>query len=148
MKKGLVFLLAVLVLLSGCTREETSIDIMSLGEKILETVPFRDELTKVDDNTAKMLYNSEDFVKACVYISSGATAEEVALFEFRDSADARQGLELAKQRISHQRDGFADYVPEEVERLDNAYTAQLGRYVIVCVSALENVETVIGDLLE
>ncbi|MGI6013467.1 MAG: DUF4358 domain-containing protein [Oscillospiraceae bacterium] len=132
--KVLVALFAAMLVLSSCSSQSKTIDAEKLSEDLLNNVTFQDELTLADDNTAKKLYNVEDFVNAYVYISSGATAEEIAVFEFKDEDSAKQALDNANTRISEQKDSFASYIPEEVKKLDNAVVKQTGCYLIVCVS--------------
>lgn len=132
--KVLVALFAAMLVLSSCSSQSKTIDAEKLSEDLLNNVTFQDELTLADDNTAKKLYNVEDFVNAYVYISSGATAEEIAVFEFKDEDNAKQALDNANTRISEQKDSFASYIPEEVKKLDNAVVKQTGCYLIVCVS--------------
>lgn len=90
-------------------------------------------LTLADEDMAGMLYGIDAAVQSSVYISSGATAEEIAVFEFETEEDCKEAVSLAEQRIEDQKEAFASYVPKEVKRLDGAVVKQYGRFLAVCV---------------
>jgi hypothetical protein len=69
-----------------------------------------------------------------MYMSSGSTAEEVAVFEAPDSSTAELMKEHVEEYLADQRDSFEKYIPEEAERIDNAVVQQNGNYVVLCVS--------------
>lgn len=104
-----------------------------IGKKLAEDLAFEDELTLADEDMAGMLYGIDAAVQSSVYISSGATAEEIAVFEFETEEDCKEAVSLAEQRIEDQKEAFASYVPKEVKRLDGAVVKQYGRFLAVCV---------------
>lgn len=147
--KKIITLMLCLVMaaaLIGCSSKEEAkeIDIDALASELLEKVEFDDDLNEIDDILVKRLYNIESYVKASVYVSSGATAEEIAVFEFESEAAAAEGLEKAQARVEQQREDYESYIPEEVQRLDNAVVKQSGRYVIVCVSSGDEAKNIIA----
>ena len=91
-------------------------------------------MNQADAATVEKLYGVSNAKEAVVYISSGATAEEIALFSFETQEEAKQAEELAEARIREQRESFESYVPEEVKKLDNAVILQSGNEVAVCVA--------------
>ncbi len=147
-KRLIAFILCLVSIaaLMGCSAKEetTEIDIDTLVSELLEKVEFEDELNEIDDTLVKRLYNIESYVKAAVYVSSGATAEEIAVFEFDSEAAAANGLEMAQARIERQKADYEAYIPQEVQRLDNAVVKQSGRYVIVCVSSGDEAKNIIA----
>ena len=135
-KRMLSFLLALDLLfgLAGCGATGGSLDIQALAEDLLKNGEFSDELWKIDDSMVKKLYNVDDYTQALVYVGSGATAEELALFAFPSEDAAAQGLQKAKDRLESQIADYRTYLPQEVPNLQNAVAEQWGKYVIVCVS--------------
>ena len=145
-KKGITagLILAFCAVLSACggqngqagagkqTESQTGkqADAGEIGKKLAEALAFEDELTLADEDMAGMLYTA---VQSSVYISSGATAEEIAVFEFETEEDCKEAVSLAEQRIEDQKEAFASYVPKEVKRLDGAVVKQYGRFLAVCV---------------
>lgn len=146
MKKIRLFslMLVFILLLSGCTSKQEPINAKDLSDELVENVVFSDELTLADDKTAKTLYDISDTVSSYVYISSGATAEEIAVFEFKDESDAKQAVEKAEARINAQKDSFESYIPEEIKKLDNAIIKQSSCYLVVCISDGDEAEKIIS----
>lgn len=143
-------LIAVLcaALLCGCGAGSAEIDPEALAQELAEKVPFEDQLSLAPEAAAEKLYAIVDAERAFIYTGSGATAEEIAVFEFADEAGAKDGLALARQRIERQTEDYASYIPEELPRLENAVLRQSGRYLAVCVSAGAEAEEIIEAWLE
>lgn len=134
-KNRFIFVIPVIaLLLSGCGSSEMTADVDALADDVMKNVTFRDELTRVDGAMAEKLYDMDGVSRSCVMVGSGATAEELAVFEFVDEDSARAAVAVAEARIASQRASFADYMPEEALRLDSAVIKQSGRCLIVCVS--------------
>lgn len=137
MKKRMLSLLLALALLlglAGCGTTGGSLDIQALAEDLLKNGEFSDELWKIDDSIVQKLYNVSDYTQALVYVGSGATAEELALFAFPSEDAAAQGLQKAKDRLESQIADYRTYLPQEVPKLQNAVVKQWGNFVIVCIS--------------
>lgn len=135
-RRMLSFLLALALLfgLAGCGATGGSLDIQALAEDLLKNGEFSDELWKIDDSMVQKLYNVSDYTQALVYVGSGATAEELALFAFPSEDAAAQGLQKAQARLESQIADYRTYLPQEVPKLQNAVVKQWGNFVIVCVS--------------
>ncbi len=135
MKKVMLTVLAAAVLLCSCGEQTKEVDIDALAQQIVEGVSFDDALAEIDDSMISMLYNIEGYTDAVLYKGSGATAEEVAIFQMGSSDDAKTALEQAQAHIQSQIDSYESYIPEEVSRLEDAVVRQDGSYVSVVVSA-------------
>ena len=68
------------------------------------------------------------------YISSGATAEEIAVFEAADKAAADRLYKAAQERVENQKTAFEDYVPAEMTKLGNPVLVKKGSFVVLCVA--------------
>lgn len=147
MKKVGLYILVALFILTACGKKNTSIDITKLSEDLLAHVPFIDELTQVDEKTVEHLYSIDNAVSEAVYIGSGATAEEIAIFQFASEEDADHALLSVQQRILDQKEAFESYIPMEVKRLDNAVLEKQGCYIILCVSDGTEAEKIIHNYL-
>lgn len=69
-----------------------------------------------------------------MYMGSGSTAEEVAVFTAPDEETARTTEENVQSFLDDQSDSFEKYIPEETKRISNAVLEQKGKYVVLCVS--------------
>lgn len=150
-KKVIPFIFILTLMISGCSgqADKIQIDTKAMVDDLLEKVEFDDELNAVDDETTiKTLYNIDNAVESYVYISSGATAEEIAVFKFENKKAAEEGQKKALERIFAQKENFATYIPEEVKKLDNAAVKQAGNYVVICVSDSDEAEKIITEYMK
>ena len=140
MEKRLIPILAFLLLLAvlaGCGAEKTvQFDPQEAADALLASDAYEDILSPIQPKIAAMLYgvDAESIESCSVYCSTGATAEEIAVFRCRDEASADALKQAAKQRIQDQKDAYVSYAPQEVPKLENALLRTAGVYV-VCVVA-------------
>lgn len=130
----LIVLLISIVILFNNKEKEITIDINKLTEDIMENIKFEDELNKVDKSVVANLYDINNAISQEVYMSSGATAEEIALFEFANKEEGKKGLEKANKRIEEQKQNFKDYMPKEIKKLEDAIVISKNNYLIVCIT--------------
>ena len=147
MKRMIALLLAMGMLLFSCKDQENKeIDVASAAEGIVSALSWDDELSLVDDQVASSLYEIPDGLEdVALYLSSGATAEEVAVFAFSTEDGAKSMEQNLQKRIDSQIAGFSDYVPDEVPRLENAVIYRDGRYLAFCVSGDDDALTEIEN---
>ena len=122
----------------GCSRaaEDITLNVEECAVILREKIAFQDTLAAIDDEMIAAIYRiaPEDVVEQQVYVSTGATAEEIAVFEAAD-AEAAQRIETAVwQRVADQKTSFADYLPAELPKLEDPFIFVKGRYVVFCVS--------------
>ena len=74
----------------GSQNEDIQVDINALAEELNTGITYQDPLAKLDDDMVGMLYSVDGLVDATVvYMGSGATAEEIAVFDCVDAATAK-----------------------------------------------------------
>lgn len=132
----LAVILMLSVFLAGCggEKEPVTIDTDAAAKAILDGVRFEDTLAQLDDEAVKYLYGFDDTVKGTVYVGSGATAEEIAVFEAA-SEEAGETLKAdVEQHVADQIESYRNYVPAEVDRLEKAIIIREGKYVLLCVT--------------
>ena len=139
--------LLLVLMVSACGEKNKTVDVDQLADELLEQVDFEDELTELDDSMVAALYGIEDAEEQRVYLSSGATAEEVAVFRFATEEAAQAGMGTLNQRLESRKADFANYMPDEAARLENAVLEQSGCYVALCVSAGDEARQIIGNYL-
>lgn len=124
-----------IVLFTGCKKTDSNkvIDAKGLSDKLLNEITYEDELAEVDYD---VVYNMDDIKvsKSIVYIGSGATAEEIAVIECESIEDAKKAYTALNDRVEEQKVSFKDYVPKELEKLDEAVVVQKGNSVILSIS--------------
>ena len=141
------FLLCTLLLTGGCGASGAgeqgageapfTLDINIAGERIRQELTYRDNLEELAPVVVYTLLgiDENDVADQKNYFSSGATAEEIIVFQAVDG-EALQALRKAVEaRIADQKDIYASYAPEEVVYLQNAILEEKGAYLIYCVPA-------------
>lgn len=137
MKKLAVVILSLCaVMLSGCSKKEITVDPTELANSLLEQVKFVDSMTKLDKEAVAKLYGikGELLESQAVYISTGATAEEIAILKATDEKNADTLYQALETRIEDQKTAFEDYVPAEMKKLEDPILIKKGNYVICCIS--------------
>ncbi len=106
---------------------------------IADKVPFDDTMTKVGAEQAKAvygIYEEDGYTGDCaLYISTMATPEEVAVFTADDTLTLDDLYKKIEDRLSLQKESYADYAPQEVPKLESAVIKIVGDKIIVVVSA-------------
>ena len=141
MKRVFPLILAIMLiglLAVGCgNKQEISIDTQALAEALLTGDGIFDEpLNAVDEDSIRLLVGEgltgEEIL---AYLSSGATAEELLIVTSTGEEEAGECLELLRSHLEDRTLMYSNYLPEEAYKLENAYLAAHGRYVILCVAA-------------
>lgn len=147
--KKLLMVLISLCLLWGCSNQESVvIDLASLGKQMQEEIAFDDELNLLSTDMIPALYGIDNAVEAYVYMGSQATAEEIALFKFANAEDASAGKATLEDHLEKQKQDYANYIPEEVARIEKAVLRKEGNYVLLCVSYDEGVNDIIDKNIQ
>lgn len=132
----LVILIFGVLMYSGCGSNPLVLDTDTAAQSLLNNLTFSDELTKISAETMSRIYSVEaaDVVKSAVYISTGATAEEIAVFEAADAEAASRIKTALSQRIQEQQEAYQNYNPQELDKLSKAILQSRDNYVILCVA--------------
>lgn len=140
MKKitGIVAVLALTAaIFTGCqAKKNIVIDVNALANDLKSSIKFVDTLAEQDEDAFSSVYtvNAADITAKKVYIGSGATAEEIAVFEGKDEAAAKRIKTAVDTHIAENLESYKDYAPKEVKKLSEPVIVQKGKYVILCVS--------------
>ena len=131
----------LLLLLCACGGDgggkTAEFDPAATANALLASEAFSESLVSIDQDIACMLYGiDEDTVTgSAVYGSTGATAEEIAVFAFADADGAAAGKAALETRISEQKIALESYQPAELVKLDAALIEQRGNSVLMVVAA-------------
>lgn len=133
-----VVLIAAILSLYGCSSKVDSVpDADTLALRLLETERFTEELEPIKTEVVLPLYglSRADVANSAVYMGTGATAEETAVFEAVDQDAAQRVRKAVEAYIAAKKDSFERYIPKEVPKIEHAVIAQRGNVIVVCVSA-------------
>ncbi len=121
------------------TSEATTKDITSIANKLKDSLDDAVKATMTEfteDRIEKMIGVKKDLYNkaVCIVDASGASAHEIDCFEAKDESSAKEIETALKQRIENQKNGFKDYVPAEMDKLNNPVLVVDGNYVFMCLS--------------
>ena len=144
MKKKISLLLCFILLITtfvGCAKEDikdsTTWELNTLTNRLLNEITYTDSLSEMSPDLMGYLFpdvNPSDVAEQYIYISTGSTAEELAIFRAVDEAAAERIEAGLEARIEMQTESFTDYVPLEVKRLEDAVLERKGDCVVLSVS--------------
>ncbi len=98
---------------------------------------FAELIALTDDNIVRRYYGIDleaiEEYEALV-CSSGAMADEIAVFKMKEKDDVEDMLEVVRERKQELYDNFVDYRADQIDKVENAVIASNGNYVyfIVC----------------
>lgn len=142
MKKIVSMALASLMLIlsltaCGGSAKEVSASAADLAKQLSETVSdgtLSSDPVVSDILASTYFVDMEQVEESAAYMSTGATACEVAVIKCKDSAYTSEVADLFKSRVESQSELFASYAPEEVEKLDAAVIKTSENYAVLCVT--------------
>lgn len=147
----LLTFIIISMLLVGCKNEKSSlnIDMNSVSKNLLENIAFKDALELVDSDIITMYYEIPENTEYVLYMGSGATAEELAIFKLDDKNKIDEMIKNIKKHIDNQILQFEDYNNEELKKLENSVIEVKDNYVILCITDdIENAKTQIDNYMK
>lgn len=134
-------LLCILTLILGLTAcgngksKDITVDAEKLANELQSETVTSDTLSSTAEQLLSSIYFVDDdqMAKGAAYMSSGATACEVAVIECKESAQTSEVEKLFKTRVANQSELFASYNAGEVSKLDKAIIKTSGKYAVLVV---------------
>lgn len=114
-----------------------NVDVINVADKLKNEIEYKDTLNELSPTMVQKLFGlaETDYVKGKVYVGSGgATAEEIACFEAKDSDGANNIKTALENRIESQKKAFENYQPQEMDKLNSPVLVTNGNYVMMCIS--------------
>lgn len=113
-----------------------SLDTAAFAADMLSSVPFKDNMSEVSESVAARMFELEPgaALNGTVYTSGGGTAEEFAVFECADAAQAEALTEKLRKRVESRKGDFDVYKPEEMPKLNSAFVVSKGNLAFMCIS--------------
>jgi len=115
--------------------DDLTLDVSQFASDLQSRLTFQDDMSPVDTAVFYQLYGLDETVadEAALIASTGATAEEIAVIHAASSDQVEAVKDAVKQRIQNQKDGFENYVPQELTKLNDPRITLAGQYVILVV---------------
>lgn len=135
--KTLLCMMALMFCLTGCGggKEEITVDVAKLAEELQSSTVTSDTLTATAPEMLSSIYfvDAQQMSTGAAYMSSGATACEVAVIECKEASQTGDVKKLFETRVKNQSDLFASYNAGEVAKLDKAVIKTGGKYAVLVV---------------
>ena len=140
MKKTVAFLLAIVclaALLTGCGGSKKTMEPRAFVDDVLANVNFTDSLNQLSDDVVAQYYgvDSADYTSAIAYGGTAATAEQIVVFEAKDSAAAERILSALQTFVAEKVEAYKSYGPAAAMSLENAPVKIIGNCVVAVVCA-------------
>lgn len=140
MKKTVAFLLAIVclaALLTGCGGSKKTMEPRAFVDDVLANANFADSLNQLSDDVVAQYYgvDSADYTSAIAYGGTAATAEQIAVFEAKDSAAAERILSALQTFVAEKVEAYKSYGPAAAMSLENAPVKIIGNCVVAVVCA-------------
>ena len=140
MKKTVAFLLAIVclaALLTGCGGSKKTMEPRAFVDDVLANANFTDSLNQLSDDVVAQYYgvDSADYTIAIAYGGTAATAEQIAVFEAKDSAAAERILSALQTFVAEKVEAYKSYGPAAAMSLENAPVKIIGNCVVAVVCA-------------
>ncbi len=140
MKKTVAFLLAIVclaALLTGCGGSKKTMEPRAFVDDVLANANFTDSLNQLSDDVVAQYYgvDSADYTSAIAYGGTAATAEQIAVFEAKDSAAAERILSALQTFVAEKVEAYRSYGPAAAMSLENAPVKIIGNCVVAVVCA-------------
>lgn len=114
------------------TNAPKEIDAENVAKNLLDECTFEGTLDKIDPAAIEAVYPGLPAgAKAAVYMPGVTCADEVAVFTSADTAALEK---CVKDHVAEQRTGFADYMPEQLPKIDNAVIVTKNGAVVLVIS--------------
>ncbi len=115
---------------------ESAYDVKGIAKMISETISFHDTLGELDRRILYRTYGLDEsmMANASGYAGSGATAEEIAVFEVKKLKDVSKVKRKALLYIERKKDSFESYIPKEMPKLERPFVYTDGKLVVVCIA--------------
>ncbi len=147
MKRFLSLILVSLLTLSltacGSSASDKNPAVADISSAILSSISVG-ETVALTDNTLPKQYLDLDVSKVAEYAvniaSSGALADEIAIFKATDKEAVSKIKEAINSRLSLVEEKFVDYVPAEMSKIENALILENGNYILLAI--VEDTKTV------
>lgn len=138
---GILALAACAALLAGCGGKEADSGKQPAAADVVKAVAaeltFKDAMITLEDDMVENIYNldmEKIADKSCYISGSRATAEEVSVFQVKDSADLQMVKDAVAERIGDQKHAYESYNPGEMVKINGAVTLTHGNYVILVMA--------------
>lgn len=122
---------------AAAAQGEVSAAASEVADKLHDEVEYVDQLNELSSDMIEKLYgiSADKYTSGKVYVGSGgSTAEEIACFDAADENAAEEIKTACESRVASQITQFENYVPAELDKLNDPVIVVKGSSVYMCIS--------------
>lgn len=105
-----------------------------LAQSLVSEITYTGSMDQIPEDEIAWYVDMEDGVTGIMYMVSGVSCEEVAVFTAPDEDTAKAMVDHVKELLEDQEDQNAAYDAKASQRIEEAVLQQKGCYVVLCVS--------------
>lgn len=144
---------AMIYLVESTSQEEetTIISIQDLASKLKNEGEFDDLLETTSKEIILQEYElEENMIQDLVtYQGSGASAEEILIIEAKNSQNVSDIKTQIEKHLLEKEEAYANYLPDEVEKIQDKVLKIDNNYVILCISKnSDKIEEIIKEYMQ
>lgn len=116
--------------------QDNSDAMIDKSDEIMDTLSFRDTMSILSDDAVANFYELDESILKNMVVykgATGATAEEIAIFELNDAKDAEQMIKICETRLQDLKVQYENYKPEEMTIIDDGVIEVNGNLVMLAV---------------
>ena len=127
-------------------KEPVAVDASALVRALRQQVQVDTPLADAGESGANFFPNLPEYALVTMYSGSGYYADELTWITVAAEADVEQALDSVQTHLEQVHEQFLSYIPEEVDKIDNAQIWNQGVHIIVCVSNdYKNAKAIMDD---
>ncbi len=138
-----VMMLSVMIAMTACGTVEVTVynmDETDVAKAILDDVEFGAQLYQVKENKISDFISSDECEKRIMFMGNGTQADSFGIFTVpQDEADydtlGDEMFEKVQTYLTELGEAYKSYFPAETAKVELAYVAHFGKYVVFCVTA-------------
>lgn len=146
----LIFVLCAM-LMTACGNQEpektpVEVDAVDLFRALRQQVQFDTPIADTGESGANFFPDLPEYALVTMYSGSGYYADELTWITVATEADVEQALDSVQTHLKQVHEQFLSYIPDEVDKIDNAQIWNQGVHIIVCVSNdYKNAKAIMAD---
>lgn len=131
---AVVLVLASLLVLAGCKKEEGStVDGFALAQVMLEQIPFDTEITDVGADAALYVSGLPEGAAVRLYMGSAYYSDALVVIQVQDEDHMEDAEAALNNYIAQVRNQYVSYLPDQVDKIDNAVIWKQSPYLVACI---------------
>lgn len=146
----LILLLALILLLGGCSGEEPALYTTADAQALLDAGVFDGVMEPVDSFVVSMLYGipEENIAECACYLAldTSSSADELTVLVMKDEAAAEAAEVSCRERLESQAESYALYCPDQVPRIQEGTLLRRENTILLAVGSTERLPQALEKL--